>query len=68
MERQAEDLAFLHRQGQKNYTFPLMGMNMKENNIPTIQAQESMHFPWDVPQAMPSVHPSENPYSPSLGW
>ena len=41
---------------------------MKEYNIPTIQARESMDFPWDVPRATPSGHPLENPYSPSLGW
>ena len=26
------------------------GIKMKENNIPTIQAWESMDFPWDVPR------------------
>ena len=46
----------------------LTGIKMKENNIPTIQAWESMDFPWDVPRATPSGHPSENPYSPKLGW
>ena len=46
----------------------LTGIQIKENNIPTIQAWESMDFPWNVPRATPSGHSSENPYSPSLGW
>ena len=32
-------------------------MNLKEYNIPTIQAWESMDFPWNVPQATPSDIP-----------
>ena len=41
---------------------------MKENNIPTIQALESMDFPWNVPRTTPSGHSLENPKSPELGW
>ena len=31
----------------------LTGIKMKDNNIPTIQAWESMDFPWDVPRDIP---------------
>ena len=44
----------------------LTGIKIKENNIPTIQAWESMDFPWDVARAMPSGYPLENLFSLNL--
>ena len=59
---------FHQREGKNLYTFPITGNQFKENTIHAIRARESMGFPWDVPRATPSGHPSENPYSPSLEW
>ena len=39
---------------------------MKENNIPTIQAQESMDFPWNVPRLRPRDIPQKIHTLPSL--